>query len=77
MAKYTREEAIAKLVELDVAKWGEAERCASRAMRASLSHGLALNAIAHYDLNNIDRDLAREAKALFTAADKKALRSGG
>lgn len=72
----TREEAIAKLVDADVAKWGEGERAASQEMRRNLSHALALNAVAHLDLDNIDKALAKVAKAMMTPADKKALRNG-
>lgn len=73
----TRDEAIAKLVDLDVAKWGEGERAASQQMRTRLSHGLALNALAHYDLDNIDTELAAEAKRAMTRADWAKLREGG
>lgn len=73
----TKDEAIARLVELDVAKWGESEREASRRIHAKLSHGLAVNAVAHYDVSNIDKALAAEARRLFTADDKRALRKGG
>jgi hypothetical protein len=55
----TREEAIAKLVDLDVAKWGEAERAASQRMRSRLSHGRALNTLAHYDLDHHRRRVSR------------------
>lgn len=73
----TREEAIAKLVELDVAKWGEGERAASQRCRSCLTHGLALMSLAHYDIDNIDTDLVKEAKAVITAGDRRELRKGG
>ena len=73
----SREEAIAKLVDLDVAKWGEAERAASQRMRSRLSHGRALNTLAHYDLDHIDAALAEEAKRTMTPADWRELRQGG
>ena len=73
----TREDAINALVERDVAKWGEEERDASTHLRAKLSHGLALNALAHYDVGVVDRELAAQAKRVMTAVDRKALRSGG
>lgn len=73
----TREQAIAALVERDVAKWGEAERAASEQMRSALSHGMALNALAHYEPANIDRELAKQAKALLSKADKKIFRAAG
>ena len=73
----TREEAVAALVERDVAKWGEAEREASKRLRGKLSHGLALNALAHYDVDAIDKDLARAAQRVMTAADRRSLRTGG
>lgn len=73
----TREEAISRLVELDVAKWGESEREASRKTHAELSHGLALNTLAHYDPMNIDAPLAAQAKSVMTNDDRNALRRGG
>jgi hypothetical protein len=73
----TREQAIDKLVELDVAQWGESEREASRQLHSKRSHALAVNAVAHYDVANIDRALAAEAKALMTAGDRAQLRKGG
>jgi len=73
----TRDEAIAKLVELDVARWGESEREASKRLHASRSHALALNAVANYDVDNIDADLAKMAKSLMTSADRAYLRTGG
>lgn len=42
-----RNEAIAELVEQDVAKWGESERGASQMLHSSRSYGLALNALAN------------------------------
>ena len=73
----TREEAIAALVERDVAKWGESEREASVAAHGRLSHGLALNALAVYDIRNVDKALQKVARSLMTDADKRALRQGG
>lgn len=73
----TRQEAIAKLVELDVQKWGEQERAASERIRGELSHGLALNALAVFDLDNIDKQMLADAKRVMTAQDRKALRRGG
>ena len=73
----TREQAIAALVERDVAKWGEAERAASERLRGRLSHGRALNSLAHYDVDNIDHELAQAAKSVMTDDDERALRQGG
>ncbi len=73
----TREEAINALIERDVAKWGEHERAASRELRSRLSHGLALNALAHFDVENIDDALAAEAKRIMTEDDRRVLRQGG
>ncbi len=75
--EHTREWAIAQLVERDVAKWGEHEREASQRMRGRLSHGRALNSLAHYDIDNIDHDLAAEAKRVMTAQDWDELYNGG
>lgn len=69
----TRKEAIRKLVELDVCKWGEQERSASAEMRGKLSHGRALNSLAYYDPDNVDRALAAEAKTILTASDNSQL----
>lgn len=70
----TRARAIAKLVELDVAKWGESERRASLALRTQLSHGLALNALAYYDIDNVNHALAAEALVVMTEDDWRVLR---
>lgn len=76
-ASLTREQAIADLVRLDVAKWGESERAASLAMRSKLSHGLALNTLAHYDPEHVDAVLAQEARAAMTPTDWHELHQGG
>jgi hypothetical protein len=75
----TREEAIDRMVELDVAKWGEGERQASRSLRSSQypTVGLALNGLAYFDPANINDGLAAEAKKLLTAADWRVLKRGG
>lgn len=73
----TREEAIARLVERDVAEWGETERAASMSQRSRLSHGLALNALAHYDDDYVDSDLAAEATRIMTDSDWRVLGNGG
>lgn len=70
----TREEAVAKLVELDVAKWGESERESSARTNGKMSHGLALNRLAHYDINNVDASLAAQAEEVMTSADARVLR---
>lgn len=77
VSRVSREAAIAALVERDVSRWGEAERAASLRLRERLSHGLALNALAHYDPEHVDSDLAAEARAVMTDADRRVLRSGG
>lgn len=75
----TYETAIDMLVALDVAKWGEGEREASR--RLNLTNcptlGLALNKAAYYDIDNIDEALAAEARRVMTPADLRALKRGG
>lgn len=73
----TRDQAIAQLVERDVTKWGDAERESSARLRSKLSHGLAVNALAHYDADRVDTELAAEARRIMTAADRKTLRKGG
>jgi hypothetical protein len=75
----TYEEAIAKLVEADVAKWGESERAASEQMRRRNcpTIGLAVNALAHHDPLNVDAAMAAEAKNLLTKSDRAQLRKGG
>ena len=54
----------------------EAVSASSARRRASLSHGLSLNALAHWD-GEVNKDLAKKAKSIFTPEDKKALRKGG
>ena len=72
----TREDAIAALVERDVARWGESERAASLAMRSKLTHGRALNTLAHYDPEHVDAALAADAQRVMSGADHRALRDG-
>lgn len=75
----TREEAIAALVESDVAKWGEGEREASKRQHADRSYGRALNELANRaelaDAPN--RELRAAAKKALTEGDKHDLRQGG
>jgi len=74
-----RDEAIAKLVEQDVARWGESERAASLRMHSSRTLGLALNELANRaELRGApDPELRRAAKEALTAADHDWLRQGG
>lgn len=76
----TYDDAIDMLVERDVARWGESERAASRALRRSTcpTIGLAVNALVHYDsAERIDRAAVAAAAKLLTAADMRTLRRGG
>ena len=80
----TREEAIERLVALDVAKWGEHERAASRRAHNALSHGRAVNALGARLTLSDNADEARkgsalmaEAKGLYTEKDRRELRRGG
>lgn len=75
----TREEAIAALVESDVAKWGEEEREASRQMHSGKTYGLALNELASRAelAGAADKALRAAAKAALTKADWAWLRRGG
>lgn len=69
----TREEAIELLVELDVARWGEAERAASARLHAPLTKGRALNALAHRP----EVDYGRSAPPALLAAARAALTDAG
>lgn len=78
----TREEAIAMLVDLDVARWGESEREASRRIHEETlpTYGRALNALAHrpeHDYGDAVPDMVEAATAALTDADRRALRMGG
>lgn len=75
-------EAIDQLVELDVKKWGEGERTASREMhlRNHPTYGLALNSLAHrpeYDFGSAAAELVAAAKKALTSDDRDRLRDGG
>lgn len=90
-ASLDRDAAIALLVECDCAKWGESERDASKRMHADRSLGLALNELANRVLffdPPADRYTSEEGEARYaeltkivkkslTAADRRALRTGG
>ncbi len=76
------EAAIAAIVELDVQKWGEAERDASTRMRraGAPTYGLALNTLAHrpeYDYGDAWPECVAAARQAMTASDRSKLRSGG
>lgn len=87
MTNFTRETAIAALVDQDCARWGESEREASRTMHAKRTIGLAINELAaratvfageawlgaHTDA----KALKAAAKAALTSADRSELRKGG
>lgn len=75
----TYEEAILRLVAHDIARWGEAERAASERLNRQNypTLGLALNRLAHIDLDAIDETLAAQAILVMTDADVATLRRGG
>lgn len=75
----TKEAAIDALVELDVAKWGEAEREASRRRHARRSYGLALNELANRAMlaGTPDPALRAAAKMAMADADGGYLRTRG
>lgn len=66
----TRDQAIARLIAMDVARWGEEEREASIDRRGRLCHALALNALAYYDMDSIDERLAVEARRVLRQHDR-------
>jgi hypothetical protein len=75
----TREEAIEALIGLDVARWGEGERGASRKMHAPRTFGLALNELANRAelAGHPDSELRAAALAALTDCDWRKLRQGG
>ena len=77
MTNMTREQALEKLVELNVAKWGEGERAAARRLNAHKSLGLLMNSIAYFDINHIDPAMEKAAELALTSADRAELRKGG
>lgn len=75
-----REEALAALIELNVAKWGEQEREPTRKNRQNDSYGLLLNSLARrpeYDYGDRVPHLVAAAKKALTARDRAELRKGG
>ncbi len=77
----TAAEALDMLVELDVAKWGEQERAASRRLHETKSRGLRINSIVHHQINGygdaFGAAVKKVAKAQLTSDDVAALRKGG
>ena len=73
----TYNEIIQRLVKADVARWGEKERAASERMNRENypTLGLALNRLAHLDIDNIDIEMAAEAKRLMTSREWNSLRA--
>jgi hypothetical protein len=80
-AEYLRGVACDALVDLDVAKWGDSEREASRRHHAGRTVGLAVNELANRalfaEMEAQANALRKIAKAHFTAEDLSFLRSGG
>lgn len=80
-AAMTTEQALDALVDLDVARWGEQERGASRKLHAGKSRGLLINSIVHHQINDygdaIDAATKKIAKKQITDDDRDALRKGG
>lgn len=77
----TREKALGILVELDIARWGEAERDAINARHRAMSRGRLINSIVHHPLHDygdaIDPASKKAAKRQLTEQDRLDLRSGG
>ena len=77
----TREEAIAALVESDVAQWGEEERAASMELRGKSTYGMAMTELASRATLAGDKALAKAltaaAKGQLTRADRSTIRSAG
>ncbi len=75
----TREEAIDRLVEQDVVRWGEGTREASRRMYGKYTLGRALNELANRaELSGQpDPELRKASKAALTSSDWAELRKGG
>ena len=73
----SRNEAMAVLVERYVTRWGEGERAAAGRLVAGLSYGLLLNRLAYWDVEHVDEAMAAAARAVMTARDLRALRTGG
>jgi hypothetical protein len=80
-ANMTAAEALDALVELDVAKWGEQQREASRQMHQGKSRGLRINSLVHHQCNDygdaFDAATLKIAKKQLTADDMAELRKGG
>ena len=75
----TYEQVIDRLVAASLARWpGEDAEASRRFYREQCpSIGLALNKLAHWDVDNIDQGLAEQASQLLTPADWRVLRQGG
>ena len=78
-ATMTAAQALDALVDLDVARWGEAERDASRKMHAGKSRGLLINSIVHHHSHDYGDAFDAAAKKIaakqLTPADQADLRS--
>lgn len=79
MIPQTRDEAVSLLVDMDVARWGEGERDASKRLHRDLSYGLALTEIANR-AELADKpwpELRKAANKALTGRDWDALHEGG
>jgi hypothetical protein len=72
----TRDQAIAELIERDIARCGEDARELVTILRSRLCHALALNALAYYDQSAVDDRLAVEARRILRAQDRSAAQNG-
>lgn len=76
----SRESAIAALVEMEVARWGEQERAAAEAHHGGQTYGLALNAIVSRAEAWLETEFPaarKAARAALTPDDRAELRKGG
>lgn len=77
----TRDEAIAAMVESDVAKWGESERAAAVEMYSARSYGMLMTELASRATLAGDKKTAAALKAAakgqMTRADRSTIRSAG
>ena len=80
-ANMTVAQALDAVVDLDVAKWGESEREASRKLHSGKSRGLLINSIVRHQSNGygdaFDAATKKLAAAQLTSDDKSELRKGG
>jgi len=74
------DEALEAILDCIMTKWPQGDRAkedAALRRQRKWTYGLALNTLAHFDVNDIDPTLVSAAEAALTSSDRAELQKGG